>query len=49
MFYCDECREKYNYPESFRKDYGKCELCGKISSCNDVSSDILKMYRGMCR
>ncbi len=38
MFYCDECREKRKWPESMHKSYGKCELCGKTSMCNDVPS-----------
>jgi|WetSurMetagenome_2_1015567.scaffolds.fasta_scaffold160858_2 hypothetical protein len=41
MFYCDKCRKKYNWPESMCKSRGKCEICDKISSCNDVPSSRL--------
>lgn len=38
MYYCDECRVKRGWPESMCKSRGPCEICGKIASCNDVSS-----------
>ncbi len=36
MFYCDECAAKRNYPITFTKSHGGCELCRKIARCNDL-------------
>lgn len=41
MFYCNKCADYFNYPISFFKSYGKCELCGKVNNCNDVPSSEL--------
>ena len=41
MFYCDECREKKNWPESLTMSIGPCEVCGKMRSCWDVKSSNL--------
>jgi hypothetical protein len=46
MFYCEECRIKHNYPgavgwPTIGMSYGKCEICGKLAECHDVSSDSL--------
>ena len=38
MFYCDDCRKKNKWPEGFSKSFGNCEACGKVASCNSVSS-----------
>ena len=35
MFYCDECRTARDYPESFSKSKGKCEICGRTALCHD--------------
>jgi len=41
MFYCNDCKIKNDWPESFNESYGKCEICNKMSVCNDVSSSHL--------
>ena len=41
MFYCNDCRIKNDWVESFNESYGKCEVCGKIDVCNDVLSSQL--------
>lgn len=41
MFYCDDCREKQNWPEGFAKSEGPCECCGEVAPCNDVPSKLL--------
>ncbi len=41
MFYCDECKEKNKWPESFTKSVGHCESCGKYIVCHDVPSRFL--------
>lgn len=41
MFYCDECREKKNWPESLAMSIGRCEVCGQMRSCWDVKSSAL--------
>ena len=38
MFYCDECRDKNEWPDTWAKSEGKCELCGKQAVCNDRPS-----------
>ena len=39
MFYCDSCGTKKGWPtDALFKSMGPCEICGKISVCNDVSS-----------
>jgi transcription initiation factor IIE alpha subunit len=45
MFYCENCREKRDYPESFMRSYGKCEMCGSVAVCYDVNSSILAQIR----
>lgn len=41
MFYCDKCRVKNQWPDSFIRSHGRCEMCGKTASCNDVPSKYL--------
>jgi len=41
MFYCEKCEEKYGWPDSLFKSYGKCEMCDKVAECNDVPSKYL--------
>jgi len=38
MFYCDDCRVKNDWPESFSKSMGNCEMCNEPAVCNDVPS-----------
>ncbi len=35
MFYCEECREKNEWPESLAQSKGNCEKCGKHGVCHD--------------
>jgi len=41
MFYCEPCEKKYNWPNSFMKSRGKCEMCDNVGVCNDVPSKYL--------
>ena len=41
MFYCDDCAKENGYPTSIVGSIGPCECCGKVASCNDVSSSRL--------
>ena len=41
MFFCDKCAEKRDWPESFSKSYGKCEICDNVTVCSDVPSRYL--------
>ena len=45
MFYCDRCAKKRNWPISWSKSCGRCELCGQVAVCNDVPSEDLP-YEG---
>ncbi len=45
MFYCDKCKEKNEWPDSWSKSYGSCEICKTVSSCNDVPSSYLGKLR----
>ena len=38
MHYCNTCAAKNNYPTSFVKSMGKCEICGIRALCNSVAS-----------
>jgi hypothetical protein len=41
MFYCDGCASDRGWPESMARSRGRCEMCGRDRSCNDVSSKYL--------
>jgi hypothetical protein len=41
MFYCEPCRKKLHWPESFAFSRGKCEICGGTSLCYDRVSSLL--------
>lgn len=41
MFYCDPCKDKYNYPELIHKSLGTCEICKQQAICNDVPTSQL--------
>ena len=43
MFFCEKCRVKKQWPESFGKSVGPCEVCGKVELCNDVPSGALPL------
>lgn len=45
MFYCEACRPK-EWPATFCKSYGRCELCKKEALCNDMPSSRLPELRG---
>ena len=38
MFFCDRCAKRRDWPTSFMKSEGPCEVCGKIRICNDIPS-----------
>ena len=46
MFYCEKCREKNQWPESFGRSRGRCEVCGKTADCHDVASRLLSGEKG---
>jgi hypothetical protein len=46
MFYCEECRERQDWPEGFSKSHGPCELCGQSRVCHDVPSSALYRPKG---
>lgn len=37
--------KKYENDESFIRSFGKCEICGKTTSCNDIYHAHLKLKR----
>ena len=41
MFYCDTCKDQKDWPMSFSKSHGKCEICGNLAVCNDIPSKYL--------
>lgn len=41
MFYCNQCKDKNDWPESIARSHGRCEVCGKSRDCNDVPSGAL--------
>ena len=38
MFYCNKCAKENGYPETITKSIGVCELCKRVTECNDVPS-----------
>lgn len=41
MFFCENCQQRNNWPTSFSRSHGRCEVCGKSVSCYDVPSGAL--------
>lgn len=41
MLYCNDCAKKNNYPPTFFKSLGTCEICGEKRPCNDRASSTL--------
>lgn len=38
MYFCDPCAKQNNWPTSFARSYGTCEVCKRLGSCHDVPS-----------
>ena len=36
MLYCDKCAETKDFPKSYMKSPGLCEVCGEGAVCNNV-------------
>ena len=45
MFYCNDCANKHQWPETGFKSYGKCEMCDQVAGCNDMPSYLLPPAR----
>jgi len=46
MFICDkDLKENFINHPSLCKSFGRCEWCGKITNCNDISSKNLESRR----
>jgi len=46
MFYCDACAKEKRYPvaaDDRLRSFGKCELCGETTSCNNFKGDLLEL------
>lgn len=42
MFYCDKCGKERKWPtDALVRSTGSCEICGKVSNCNDIPSKYL--------
>ena len=41
MFYCDKCAERANWPKTYFRSHGRCEICGNTASCSDMPSRML--------
>lgn len=41
MFYCEACRLRNGWPESFCRSRGLCEMCDAPAVCYDVPSSRL--------
>lgn len=48
MFYCNDCAEKNDYPQTIFKSEGLCELCGKHALCNEMPSSKLSKHEMCC-
>lgn len=38
MFFCERCRVRNSWPESFSRSHGTCELCRQSANCYDIPS-----------
>jgi hypothetical protein len=39
MFYCNKCGGKRGWPtDALFRSTGTCEICGKFTDCNDITS-----------
>lgn len=38
MFFCEECKQRNNWPGIWAFSYGDCEICGTRAHCYDVPS-----------
>lgn len=45
MFYCEKCRKANEWPETFFKSRGPCEICEEVAVCNDCPSSRLPMLK----
>lgn len=46
MFYCDECAHEKNWPQSVNPPVNHvCEVCGKITFCNDVTKEEIQEFQ----
>ena len=43
MFYCHDCAQHHEYPETMSKSQGNCEICGRTRLCNDRTSSSLPL------
>jgi hypothetical protein len=43
VFFCDNCRQKYEWPDSRFKSNEACEMCRKQAVCNDILYKYLSM------
>lgn len=41
MFYCEPCRLKEDWPTSWFRSRGTCEICGTVDACYDTPSSAL--------
>lgn len=41
MFYCEDCRKKEDWPTSFVKSHGPCEICKLVGECHARPSSTL--------
>lgn len=41
MFYCERCKNKYGWPSSIRRSLGRCEVCKKLTDCNEAPSSVV--------
>lgn len=43
MFFCEPCRVKNKWPESWLRSQGRCEVCRRSRECHDVPSSALPL------
>lgn len=43
MFYCNPCAFDREWPIAIFLSYGRCEICGRATTCNEVASSQLPM------
>ncbi len=38
MFYCDKCADEKDWPKTWFRSLGNCEICGEKARCIDMPS-----------
>ena len=49
MLYCNDCADERGWPKTMFKSRGACEICRKVTACNELPSNQLPPAEKTCR